>query len=102
MPAARVPSGQSQIEWHEDSQQWRPRGEVLRCVIDGGGGDDGSEPLIEIDGKTLTWAELGRLLTTYAGWGMRIVFVPDDETHQKPTIRVFDPEELRRKRREER
>jgi hypothetical protein len=51
--------------------------------------------------KTLTWSEFGRLLTTYAGWGMRIVFVPDDETHQKPTIRIGDPEELRGKRREE-
>ena len=25
------------------------------------------------------WREFGRLLTTHAGWGRRIVFVPDDE-----------------------
>jgi hypothetical protein len=100
--AIELPIGQSQIEWHDDSQQWSPRGHVLRCLIQDGGGDDGSEPLIEIDGKALTWSEFGRLLTTYAGCGMRIVFVPDDETHLKPTIRVGDPEELRRKHREER
>jgi len=100
--AIEVPIGQPQIEWHEDSQHWCPRGDVLRCLIEDGGGDDGSEPVIEIDGKALSWSDFGRLLTTYAGWGMRIVFVPDDETHQKPTIQVGDPEELRRKRRRER
>src|SRR5678816_725372 len=76
-----------------------PRGGVLRCVIHDGGGDDGREPVIEIDDKELTWSEFGRMLTTYAGWGMRVVFVPDDRTHEKPTIRVGDPDKLKRKRR---
>jgi len=27
------------------------------------------------------WGEFGRTLTAYAGWGMRIEFVPDDQLH---------------------
>ena len=40
--------------------------------------------------------EFGRLLTTHAGWGMRIVFVPDDELEQLPSIEVREPAEDRR------
>ena len=34
--------------------------------------------------------------TTYTGWGMRIVFVPDDETHLEPRVDVREPEKGRR------
>lgn len=97
--AVEVPFGEPQLKWFELGQQWCPRGGVLRCVIHDGGGDDGREPVIEVDDKELTWSEFGRMLTTYAGWGMRVVFVPDDRTHEKPTIRVGDPDKLKRKRR---
>ena len=97
--AIEVPIGQPQIEWSEVADQWCARGDVLRCVIHDGGGDDGREPLIEIDDRRLTWAEFGRMLTTFAGWGMRLVIVPDDETHERPTIRVRDPDKVKRKRR---
>jgi hypothetical protein len=97
--AIEVPIGQPQIEWSELADQWCARGDVLRCVIHDGGGDDGREPLIEIDDKRLTWAEFGRMLTTFAGWGMRLVIVPDDETHERPTIRVRNPDKVKRKRR---
>ena len=96
--AVEVPFGEPQIKWFELGQQWCPRGGVLRCVINGRG-DNGRDPVIEIDDKELTWSEFGRMLTTYAGWGMRVVFVPDDRTHEKPTIRVADPDKLKRKRR---
>jgi hypothetical protein len=89
--ALEVPVGQPQIEWSELASQWSARGDVLRCVIHDGGGDDGREPVIEIDDKQLSWSEFGRMLTTFAGWGMRLVIVPDDETHEKPRIRVRDP-----------
>ena len=36
-------------------------------------------------------------MTMYAGWGMRIVFVPDDELHEEPQIEVREPEEKRRR-----
>jgi len=35
--------------------------------------------------------EFGRMLTTYAGWGMRIKFVPDDHLHRWPAHEVREP-----------
>jgi len=95
--AIEVPIGQPQIEWSDLAHQWCARGDVLRCVIHDGGGDDGREPVIEIDDKELSWTEFGQMLTTFAGWGMRLVIVPDDETHEKPTIRVRDPKKAKQK-----
>ena len=34
------PPGEPQIDYHEYSDQWVPRGEVLRCIV-GDGGPDG-------------------------------------------------------------
>ena len=33
----------------------------------------------------------GRLIRAYAGWGMRTVFVPDDELDRTPKIAVREP-----------
>ncbi len=84
--AIEIPPGRPQIEYYDRSNQWTPRGGVLRCVVDDGGPDN--EPIIHIDDSELSWTEFGRLLTTYAGWGMRIIFVPDDETHLMPRVEV--------------
>lgn len=46
-----------------------------------------------VEARELSWAEFGRLLTTYAGWGMRIVFVPDDDLHEIPRIEIREPDE---------
>lgn len=89
--AIEIPSGKPQIEYFDKGYQWTPRGGVLRCVIDEGGPD--SEPIIHIDDHDLSWREFGRLPTTYAGWGMRIIFVPDDETHLEPRIEAREPRE---------
>ena len=32
------------------------------------------------------------MLTMYAGWGMRIEFVPDDQLHRRPTHEVREPD----------
>jgi hypothetical protein len=32
-------------------------------------------------------------IRTHAGWGMRVVFVPDDEVHESPRIEVRQSEE---------
>ncbi|MDF1755761.1 MAG: hypothetical protein P1U89_23430 [Verrucomicrobiales bacterium] len=82
----------TQIEYHSRSNQWTPRGDVLRCAINDA--SDGMEPVIEIDDKELSLQEFGRLLCTYAGWGMRIEFVPDDATHRRPALRVQEPDNL--------
>jgi hypothetical protein len=88
--AFEIPVGRPQIEFSKTCQQWTPRGDVLRCEISDGGPN--LEAVIYIDDKELSLAEFGRLLTTYAGWGMRIVFVPDDRIDEEPEIIVLDPD----------
>ena len=89
--AIEIPSGRPQIEYLERTGQWTARGDVLRCVI-GDGGPDG-EAEVYIDDQELSLGEFGRLLTTHAGWGMRIVFVPEDEISEEPEIVVREPDD---------
>ena len=35
--------------------------------------------------------QFGKLLATYAGWGMRIEFVPENEVHRRPVHDVREP-----------
>ena len=91
--AIEVPVGSPQVEHHPGTvNEWTPRGGVLRCCIEDGGGEDGSLPVIHVDGREFTWDAFGRMLCTYAGWGMRIVFVPDDELDRSPNIIVGEGE----------
>jgi hypothetical protein len=45
----------------------------------------------EDDSAVIRYKEEG-MLTTYAGWGMRIEFVPDDQLHRRPTLEVREPD----------
>jgi nucleoside-diphosphate-sugar epimerase len=89
--ATEVPPDQPQIEYFAAGDQWTPRGDVLRCIVAGDGLDD--EVFVYIDDKELTLREFGKLLSTYAGWGMRIIFVPDEELEKDPKIEIREPEE---------
>ena len=91
--ALEMPIGKPQIEYQAQCDQWTPRGAVLRCVIED---DADGEPVIHIDDQELTWREFGHLIRTYAGWGMRIKFVPDDATHEEPVTEVREPKESER------
>ena len=84
--AAEVPPGKPQIRYESRSDQWVPEGDVLRCLIE----DEGTEfeTTIRIDDHELSLEEFGRLLLVYNGWGMRIVFVPDDEIDKTPKIEM--------------
>jgi hypothetical protein len=88
--AVEIPPGKRQIRYFAAGDQWTPRGGVLRCEIDDGGPD--GEPIIAIDDQELSWREFGRLLVTYAGWGMRIVFVPDDRIDEQSEVQMREPE----------
>jgi hypothetical protein len=58
--AVEIPVGSSQVERRPgNASQWSPRGAVLRCVIEDGGGEDGSLPVIHVDARELTWDEFG-------------------------------------------
>ena len=89
-----VQPGKQQIEYHEDSDQWVPRSDVLRCIIDDGGPD--GEVTIYIDKEELSLKEFGRLLRVHAGWGMRIAFVPEEYITENPKIEIGDPKKYRR------
>ena len=67
---------------------------MLRCIIDDGGPE--GEVTIHIDDKELSLREFGRLLSVYAGWGMRIAFVPEEFVTENPRVKVRKPK--RRKR----
>lgn len=77
--------GRPQIKYSKESYTWVPQGNVLRCRI---GCEDIREPRILIDDNELSLQEFGELLMVYEGWGMRIVFVPEDELHKIPSIRL--------------
>jgi len=87
-----VPLGSPQIEYDQVCAQWSARGQVLRCLIDDTA-DGEVEPVITVDDKELNWREFGRMICTYAGWGMRIEFVPEDEIHRRPKLEVREPKE---------
>lgn len=89
--AVEIPEGRPQIEYHTLSDQWTPRGSVLRCFICDGGLEEG--PIFYIDDEELNLREFGRLLSTYAGWGMRIVFVPEHRLKEQLPIEVRDPDD---------
>ncbi len=86
-----IPPGQPQIEYSELCDQWVLRGDLLRCFVEDGGPD--GEVTVHIDDQELSLRDLGRLLGTYAGWGMRIAFVPDDLIDEEPEVEVREPRE---------
>jgi hypothetical protein len=88
------PLGEKQIDYHENSDQWVPRGDVLRCIINDGGPE--GEVTIQIDDKELSLAEFGRMLRVHAGWGMRIAFIPEEFIAENPKVEIRKPK--RRKR----
>jgi hypothetical protein len=88
--AVEVPPGRPQIRYSSDCDQWVPRGFVLRCLIHD---DAACQAVIEIDGRELSLSEFGRTLVTFAGWGMRICFVPDDEIDKEPEIEIREPDD---------
>lgn len=86
--AVEVPLDSPQIKYSAWGDQWVARGSVLRCMI---GDDEKGQLVVKIDDRELSLEEFGRLLVTYAGWGMRIEFVPEDEVDRRPAREVREP-----------
>jgi len=88
--AVEVPEGRPQIRYHTGAMQWVPRGDVLRCLL----ADDAiGELVVHIDDRELSADEFCAMLKTFAGWGMRLVFVPEDATNTEPAIEVREPDD---------
>lgn len=81
-----IADGHPQIKFDRTFGQWSTEGHVLRCVI--GSGPDTDEPAIGIDKHQLSLQEFGALLSHYEGWGMRILFVSEDQLCNPPTPEV--------------
>jgi hypothetical protein len=96
--AKEIPLGKPQVEYSEQADQWVPRGNVLRCELlaDLDLPDELEEPFVSIDGRDFSLAEFVKTLGTYCGWGMRIEFVPADEMHIRPKLRVKEPKPEKR------
>jgi hypothetical protein len=87
-----IPPGRPQLEYKgEFGQPWTPRGGVLRCEISDGGPD--CETTIIIDDHEFSMEEFGQIISTYNGWGMRIVFVDVDDMEIRPIIEICEPED---------
>ncbi len=87
--AVEVPLGSPQIRYFAGGYQWCPRGGVLRCLVED---DQNGQLVVGIDDQEFSLEEFGRMLTTYAGWGMRIEFVPEDQLHRRPALEVRQPD----------
>jgi hypothetical protein len=85
-----VPLGRPQIKYFEEGDQWVPRAQVLRCHLED---DEKGKLVVYVDDEKFDLQQFGRMLTTYAGWGMRIYFVDDDAVAEEPTVEVKDPED---------
>ncbi len=90
--AREIPDGKPQIERSKVTRQWTACGNVLRCCIESSF-RSANVPVMEVDGRRLSWREFGELVSVYEGWGMRIVFVPDDELQKTPAIALAESEE---------
>jgi hypothetical protein len=62
---------------------------VLRCLVED---DENGQLVVVIDDNEMTLQEFGRMVTSYAGWGMRIEFVPDDQLHRRSALEVREPD----------
>jgi hypothetical protein len=87
--AIEIPPGKSQVKYFSPGRYWTMRGDVLRCHIN----SEEGETSILVDDKEFTLQEFGKLLSCFEGWGMRIIMVPEDETHQSPPIKVKEPDD---------
>ena len=85
-----IPPGLAQIAYSERSDQWVPRGQVLRCHIEG---DAEEGTIVQIDDVELDMAAFGRMLQVYCGFGMRIAFVDEEEVTEEPEIVEREPDD---------
>jgi hypothetical protein len=92
---SEISPGRPQIELRKDIDQLVPLAEVLRCCVDDGGPD--GEVTIHIDDRELSLAEFGQLIKYYAGWGMRVTFVPEERVTENPVPALKHPKKPRKR-----
>lgn len=81
-----IAEGRPQIKRDRKSRSWSTQGHVLRCVV--GPASEDNEPTVQIDDHELSLHEFGKMIQSFEGWGMRIVFVSEDQLSNPPTPEV--------------
>jgi hypothetical protein len=81
-----IAEGRPQIKFDRKSRQWSAEGHVLRCLINSD--SSATEPAIKIDNHQLSLQQFGEMLSHFNGWGMRIVFVSEDQLCDPPSPEV--------------
>jgi hypothetical protein len=79
-----IADGSPQISFNQEFQEWGAEGHVLRCIVGAETDHRSGQPAIVIDDHELSWLEFGHVVSHFEGWGMRIVFVSEDELCNPP------------------
>jgi hypothetical protein len=93
--ALEVPPGTPQVKRDRRTGSILPRGDVLRCHLTDCAANEEDPVAIYIDDEEYTLREFGQMLRMHAGWGMRVVFVPEDSVREEPVIEVRMPKRSR-------
>jgi hypothetical protein len=71
------------IEYHRESHTWTTSDHIIRGQIRWDHETEGETPLIIVDGKGLTWTELGKTMMTHEGFQFVMKFVdPSDDMYE--------------------
>ncbi len=98
--AVEVPPGRPQLAWFERDDRVEARGDVVRAeILDLPPERGHPSPVLAIDGDVVSWADLGEVVATRAGSGLRLAFVPVVELDVASVIAVVDPDDACRGRR---
>ncbi len=89
--AVEVPPGSPQVKRDHVTGEMLPRGDVLRCHITDDGENTEDPVAIYIDDQEYSLQEFGQMLRVYSGWGMRVVFVPENAVDEEPVVEVRKP-----------
>jgi hypothetical protein len=82
-PPTEIVPGRPQIKYDKQFREWSAEGHVLRCIV--GSNPELDEPTVCIDSHKLSWVDFGRMVLHFEGWGMRILFVSEDQLSDPPT-----------------
>lgn len=81
-----VPDGEAQIEFDNGYRHWIPRSDVLRCELTSG--EDSDDLVVCIDDEELSLLDFGEMLKMHMGWGMRVMFLPQEQLINPPPVEI--------------
>ena len=81
-----IAEGSHQIKYDAEYKHWVPQSHVLRCELTSG--DQFDELVVCIDNEELSWDDFGKMLKVYMGWGMRVMFLPQEQLVNPPPVQI--------------